>query len=201
MRNVFHWCYQFVGHVICKIMLLYWNIRDRVNPPKEDAVLFVAHPDDDTLFFHTWIQKEKPYVCLMTTGWSLRRMPCFIKAMKQYGVRFRAYDMETNDQREELIVRRVKKVLSLGHFKTVASHNREGEYGHEMHRRMHRCVAAAVGGPVLCPVTKEEIGRYPLPACAVSEKTEIFQQVYITEVFVLDEYADWVCHEKLRKAD
>lgn len=193
----FHSLYLFAGHVYCKLCLCWWKVRDFVSPPKEKAVLFVAHPDDDTLFFHTFIKENKPYVVLCTAGWSLRRLPCFFKAMRHYGLRYRAYDMGTRDKRERLLQRRVRKVFAVGNFEMCATHNATGEYGHEMHRRVHDAVVQEAKVPVLVPVEAERISNYPVTEEILKEKQYIFRNIYTTETWVLEQYALWVSHEQL----
>lgn len=195
--KVFHSLYHFVGHLFCKQCLCWWVVRDFFSPPKENAVLFVAHPDDDTLFFHTFIKEYKPYVVLCTAGWSLRRLPCFFKAMRQYGVKYRAYDMGTCDKREMLLQKRVHKVFSIGHFEICATHNATGEYGHEMHQRVHNAVMKEAVVPVLAPVDAEIIKGYPVDNRVLEEKQNLFKHVYTTETWVLDQYPLWVGHEQL----
>ena len=107
---------------------MYWKGRDLLFPPKEKAILFVAHPDDDTLFFHSFIKEHKPYVVLCTAGWSLRRLPCFFKAMKRYGVKYRAYDLDTRDKRIDLLERIVKDILKLGPIWVPVDAKRIGNY-------------------------------------------------------------------------
>ena len=192
-----HALYVVIGHVFCKLCLCWWTVRDFFNPPKENAVLFVAHPDDDTLFFHTFIKENKPYVVLCTAGWSLRRLPCFFKAMKHYGVRYRAYDMGTRDKREKLLQRRVKKIFSVGNFDICATHNSMGEYGHEMHRRVHNAVIRESKMPVWVPVDAKIISNYPVLDEILNEKQFIFSNIYTTEAWVLEQYALWVSHEQL----
>lgn len=197
MLVLFHYIYVLIGHLFCKICLSYWEIRDFLFPPQEKAILFVAHPDDDTLFFHTFIKEYKPYVVLCTTGWSLRRLLCFFKAMRYYGVKYRAYDMDTRDKREDLLKKRVKKILSIGHFELCATHNAKGEYGHEMHQRVHQAVIAEAQLPVWVPVEAERIEGYPVDDRTLEEKQDMFKHTYTTETWVLDQYALWVGHEQL----
>jgi LmbE family N-acetylglucosaminyl deacetylase len=178
-------------------MLIGWRVRDKIFPPKETAVLFVSHPDDDVLFFHTFIKEHKPYVVLLTTGWSLRRMPCFIKAMRRYGVRFRAYDLQSRDTRTELLQSKIHEMMKTGNFDLCATHNASGEYGHEMHRRVHDAVASVVDCTLLTPVDKDHIRNYPLANEDYKEKVNIFQTIYTTELFVLEQYSEWVENEKL----
>ena len=184
---------------MCRVCLCWWVLRDKVSPPTSDAILFVAHPDDDTLFFHTFIKRHKPYVVLCTTGWSLRRLPCFFRAMRHYGVRFRAYDMETRDTRTELLERHIRHALQVGRFKFCATHNASGEYGHIMHQRVHNAVAKLARIPISAPVDTAYISRYPLPEEEVAEKRHIFNHIYTTERWVQEQYQTWVNNEQLER--
>ncbi len=201
MKKLLHKLYKFCGHILCRVFLLYWKTRDALFPPKTDSILFVAHPDDDTLFFHTFIKEKKPYVVLMTTGWSLRRMPCFFRVMKKYGVRYRAYDLEARDQRMALLKKHVDEMKKVKNFALCATHNAEGEYGHKMHQRVHQAVLSQMDCPVLCPAGKDTLHQYPLPKSIAQEKNDIFNQIYTTEKFVLDQYGDWVIHEHLEEIE
>ena len=199
MRTILHSLYLFIGHLFCRICLIYWQARDIVSPPKEKAVLFVAHPDDDTLFFHSFIKEHKPYVVLCTAGWSLRRLPCFFKAMKWYGVRYRAYDLGTRDKRTDVLEGIVKECLKLGQFELCATHNAEGEYGHEMHQRVHQAVVSQAEFPVWVPANADRIKDFPITEKDFAEKRYIFSNIYTTEKWVLEQYSMWVNHEKLEQ--
>lgn len=198
MYKIAHPLYKLAGHIVCRFYMWSWALRDRISPPKEKVVLFVAHPDDDTLFFHTFIKEYKPYVVLMTTGWSLRRFPDFRKAMKWYGVRYRAFDMGTNDKRIDLLRKRIKSILDSGRFEMVATHNSTGEYGHEMHKKVHNAVCAVSNIRPLSPVPAKEIENFPLNEMSVSEKMEIFKTIYVTESWLIDEKREWVFNEKIK---
>ncbi len=197
-KNVIvHGFYKIIGKTLCRLHLFWCSVRDCVSNPKTEAILIVAHPDDDTLFFHTFIKKYNPYVCLMTTGWSLRRSPCFVKTMREYRVRFRMYDLESRDTRCNLLAKNVASCLNMGRFKICATHGPTGEYGHEMHRRVHEAVVSQAHCTVLVPVTENEIEAYPISNELIQEKKHIFNNNYTTELFVLDQYKKWVEHEHL----
>ncbi len=196
MRAI-HFIYKLLGSAFCRLCLCYWVARDFFSPPKEESILFVAHPDDDTLFFHTFIKKHKPYVVLCTAGYSLRRIPCFFKAMKYYGVKYRAYDMGTRDIRIELLEKHIRSVFSMGAFKYCATHNAEGEYGHEMHRRVNQAVVKNAKVPIFTPTSNKTITNYPLDKKTIEEKRFIFNNIYTTEKWVLKQYETWVNNEKL----
>lgn len=201
LKAAAHGLYLAAGHVLCKMCLLYWNLRDWVNRPNEDTVLFVAHPDDDTLFFHTFIQEKKPYVVLMTTGWSFReRMPDFFRVMKHYGVRYRAYDFSGKGMPVEAMQRICRRMQKIGSFSTIATHNCQGEYGHYMHRCVHQAVTGVFGQEVLVPADVKTLLRHPLSMEILREKEAIFKQMYQSEVFVLWRYKPWFCHEHLVSA-
>ena len=196
-RAVFHSVYYFFGLLLNRGCRCWWNLRDFWVPPRENAVLFVAHPDDDTLFFHTFIKKYHPYVVLLTTGWSWRRFFCFCKVMKLYGVRYRAYDLLSRDTRTEKLSKHIKEANSKGNFIICATHNAEGEYGHEMHKRVHEAVISQIKCPIYVPISEEKLIDHPLSTACYQEKKSIFEKYYKTELFVLEQYRSWVEHEQL----
>ena len=182
-----------VGALICGVHHL---LNDK-KPIEEKTLLVVAHPDDDALFFHTVLKKEKPFVALMTTGKSLRRMREFRRAMKYYGVNYTYFPLTSRDEREDLLLKNVRLVLSRGNFEKVYTHSQSGEYGHVMHKRVHKAVIAAFCGEIYTPVTEEENAALPLlPKEVILEKTEIFKNIYKTQIFVLDMWQNWLCREK-----
>lgn len=201
IRRLLHKIYLFVGKSLTNIRLVYWRLRDKMFPPIEKAVLFVSHPDDDTLFFHNFIKEHKPYVVLLTTGWSLRRYPCFKKVMKYYGVKYRAYNLDAREKNSNLIEKCVSEVLGIINPEICATHNSQGEYGHEMHQRAHIAVKKKVKCNLLVPASDDNIENYPLDHNTIAEKTMLFKKYYTTEIFVLDQYNKWVEHEKLVEVD
>lgn len=197
IRKILHKIYLFVGRLLTNIRLCFWRLRDKIKKPTENTVLFVAHPDDDALFFHEFIKEHKPYVVLLTTGWSLRRYPCFKKVMKYYGVKYRAYNLNSRDKRVHLLEKYVSEMLTLLNPQICATHNSEGEYGHEMHVGVHNVVRKLVNCKLLVPVSDSDIVNFPLSDDIVKEKTMIFNKFYTTEIFVLEQYGKWVENEKL----
>lgn len=197
IKKIIRKIYKLLGVFYNRICRFFWDLRDRAKKPDEKAILFVAHPDDDTLFFHTFIKEYKPYVVLLTDGWSLVRMKDFIKVMKTYGVKYRAYDLHSRDKRIDLLEKYVANSLKLADFSICATHNAEGEYGHEMHIRVHNAVKKVSQCKILVPALDNDIEKYPLSSEECEEKKKIFEKYYTTELFVLDMYSKWVVNEKL----
>ena len=79
MKRLIHSLYMLLGHCVCRIILAFCVIRDKIIPPKEETLIIVTHPDDDVLFFHTAIKEYNPYIVLMATGWSIKRLIVFFK--------------------------------------------------------------------------------------------------------------------------
>ena len=211
LHNIIHETYYISGIIICNCILSICKIRDKINPPKEDSILFVAHPDDDALFFNKYIQENKPYVVLLFTGWSIIRMKDFFKAMKFYGVRFRPYATLSSHAYESIKRRKktekhIETTLKTGDFKTVVTHNSSGEYGHDTHKLVHECVIKVCSNKdyeIFCTVDVNEIGKYPLTQEELEIKRKIFEKIYITETWVMyEEEAGtpvWFYNEQLEK--
>ncbi len=199
MSKFAHGVYVIIGKAYTFFWLTLYRLRDAINPPKANSILFVAHPDDDTLFFHTYIKEHKPYVVLLTTGWSLRRMPGFRKNMKHYGVKYRFYGLKSDDNRIGKLNRYVKQAFSAGNFKLCATHGKDGEYGHSMHKKVHNAVVESAPCPVITTLPANKLASYPVSDILLQEKTNIFKNYYKTELFVLEQYDLWISHERLEK--
>lgn len=201
IRKGVHRIYESLGMVTNNLRLLYWRIRDYVIKPQADAILFVAHPDDETLFFYSFIQEFHPYIVLLSDGWSIRRMNDFSRVMKLYDVKYRAYNLHSRDTRENLIKKYVEESMNIKKFNVCVTHNETGEYGHEMHKRVHDAVRKSVNCRMLEPINWEQIRKYPLDKSVCTAKTNIFKKYYKSEIFVLDMYTEWVENEKLVEVD
>ena len=177
--------------------LLGWNIRDMLVKPQEKAVCFVAHPDDETLFFYRYLKEKRPYVVVLTGGSSVHRLSSLKKTMKKLNLRFRAYPMNIDLASESDIRRIVEKILFRGEYETCATHNAEGEYGHAMHQRVHQAVVDVAQCPVYVPVANTQIDNYPLPVSELNEKREIFRTFYASEDFVPTLFGKWIANEHL----
>ena len=211
MKKLFHDIYYILGKIICNCVLAFRKIIDVVSPPETDSILFVAHPDDDTLFFNKYILENKPYVVLLFTGWSIKRFKDYLKVMKHYGVRYRAYatlsaDAYNNSKRRALTEKHIASSLNTGNYKTVLTHNSTGEYGHSTHKLVHECVVKVCENKpydILCPVGISEISNYPLTQEEVEQKAFIFKTMYKSEAWVMtDEAAGtpvWFYNECLKR--
>jgi len=117
-----------------------------------DKLLIVAHPDDELLWGGMNILSEPGWfvVCATNANNSVRSTE-FYKSMSYANVtKFIMYDVkdeytEEEEEADELFdgtpFEQGLKELSKRAWKLVLSHNEEGEYGHEHHRKVHRMVS------------------------------------------------------------
>lgn len=203
-KGIIHKLYRLIGSLVCRCVGVFQDMRDLFSRPKNETILFVAHPDDDALFFHSYILEKKPYIVLLFTGWSLRRLRDFLGVMKKYGVRCRVFDTLSakayaDAKRREKTRQNVEHCLKKGNFRECLTHSATGEYGHSTHRLVHEVVCQVVGDsmPVFVPVDRMQIQKYPLSANLVKSKTRVFTEGYKSEQFVMNEYKDWFLNEKI----
>lgn len=208
-----HKFYSSIGIIVNEALLTYWRLRDKICPPSTDTVLFVAHPDDDALFFHSFIKEKKPYVAVLFTGWSIRRLPGFIKTMKHYQVKYRIYpEMSAgaycDENRRDKTRKRIDEVLCLNDFNTVVTHNSSGEYGHNTHKLVNETVVKAIKGKnrsyrLFVTEDLQNIDSFPLDVQSVEEKKLIFNNYYKTESWVMTDRAAgtpiWFYNEHIRE--
>lgn len=199
MKKIIHNLYKFFGKTLCKIHGIFFEINKKKYPIKEKNILFVSHPDDDVLFFNRVMKNEKPYVVLLTTGFSMIRIKEFKKAMKYYGLRYNFYDLETADEREDKLAKIIVKEIESGSFEKCFSHSVYGEYGHPMHKRIGRVVKENTSCPIFTTVSAEELDceENRLTERELQEKIKIFKTIYKSQDFVLDHYPQWVQNEKI----
>lgn len=199
MKKIIHFVYRYFGYFLCALHNLFYPVAIKLKPIKEKTILFVAHQDDDILFFHSFMKKEKPYVVLMSSGFSLTRMKEFKSAMKHYGLRFNYHSLKSRDERTEKIESIIKKELARGDFTLCCSHSESGEYGHIMHMNVGKAVKKLSPCRTLSTVDKSQIGgsEFELDEAQIEEKTELFKRIYRSQLFALEEYEIWLTHEGL----
>ena len=188
---------RWIGFIRCSICLIGWHVRDMLIKPWENAVCFVAHPDDEILFFYSFLKEKRPYVVVLTGCSSVHRLSSLKKTMKKLGLRFRAYPLDTDAASEQDIRRIIKHIFSQRNYDICATHNSEGEYGHPMHQRVHQAVADIALCPVCVPASGSQIENYPLLLAQAEEKLSIFHTFYASEDFVPTLFGKWIFNEHL----
>ena len=112
------------------------------------AVVIVAHPDDETIWMGGTIARHKD------VSWTIfalcrksdpDRMPKFMRVVKYYGARGIICDLEDEgilSVQESIpeIIKIIRKELSQKTFDILFTHGVNGEYGHPRHKGVHLAV-------------------------------------------------------------
>ena len=128
-----------------------------------NELMVVAHPDDETFWGGAHLIEGNYLVICLTNGFNTVRRQEFRKAMDISGSQriILSYpDTNANDARDqwthckEGLLKDLLAVLSVKHWDTVATHNRNGDTGHIHHKMTNALVTQA------CQKAREAIGAY-----------------------------------------
>lgn len=149
--------------IICLMGLFLLNIRKSSNPvtnkwldslavDKIDKIMVVAHPDDETFWGGGHLAEETYLVVCLTNGKNEVRKKEFEQAVSFYG----SVPLILNYPDKELGIRSrwtgysddIKKdletIFSYKDWKSVVTHNKEGEYGHIHHKKTSNFVTESL---------------------------------------------------------
>lgn len=135
------------------------NFVPNKNDNQIENLLFVAHPDDEVVFFGNHINNNS-HVIIITDGNShgtgKHRQDVFKRAMSSIPVN--AYELWTfpesayfeqdlkkfwNDTILNTLQQKIENTIKYLHPKRIFTHNKYGEYGHINHREIHIATLAA----------------------------------------------------------
>lgn len=132
-----------------KINIENFNNSNSINTTA-NKVMFVAHPDDETMWGSSALYHDKYIVVCITCGVDEERVREFENVMNKFGddyVMLSYPDLvngKKSDWQEEWVNLNydINKIISEKEWDIVVTHNPEGEYGHIHHRLLSSIVTS-----------------------------------------------------------
>ena len=177
-----------------------------MQPALFDKVLFVAHPDDELLFFSRQLLDMSGWlVVCATNGGSAIRCREFLSLISELGHHHQIWNLKDslnpcwNHARS---VSKVERVLALRkEWGMIATHNAQGEYGHPQHRQLHRIVREAASRCALYVPTDAANLCSPeneLPQEIQAKKRELLERCYPSQIGLVEaNHEKWMRYERL----
>lgn len=111
-----------------------------------DALIIVAHPDDETIWMGGTILKNSQWnwtIISLCRKNDSDRMPKFLEVCKFYNANAIISDLD-DEKLEPLsvgkIVEKIKELVPKKKYDYIFTHGRNGEYGHLRHKEVHEAV-------------------------------------------------------------
>lgn len=181
----------------------YKKFNPNIDVDKIDKVLFVAHPDDELLFFYKNIVNDPGWLVIcMTNGGNRVRANEFIALMKYIQASYQIWNFKDGSNviwNENKVCRKIKNILKLKkEWNMVATHNYEGEYGHLQHKQLNSLVRNSYKRKNLyTPIQKYNLEKEynRLSSKESKHKEFLMRKYYKSQVFVLDELKLYLQYE------
>jgi len=124
---------------------------------KKEALIVVAHPDDETIWMGGTILKNNDWnwtiISLCRKG-DKDRMPKFMRVCEIYKAKGIISDLDDEKLKPldiEEVSEKIKSLLPKKEYDYIFTHGENGEYGHVRHKEVHKAVKKLVGyGKLKC---------------------------------------------------
>ena len=165
---------------------------------KIQHLLVCAHPDDETIFFSSFLKKERPFViCVSNRGHKVRREE-FYKALAYWGVEGTMLNFPdvpgiTFIWRWRMAAKLKRTSKKLSSVVTVYTHSASGESGHPHHYAVSNGVTKAFKGCriITTAVSIPANGDGRLTETDVEEKYSIIKNCYPSQINMLERWCPW----------
>lgn len=186
-------------------ILNYRKLNPKINPDEIDSVLFIAHPDDEILFFSKELLNNSRWLVIcITNGDNHVRSKEFIACMNEINARYNIWDFEDDwcyKWNLKKINKKIRKILNLKEeWCKVVTHNEEGEYGHSQHMRINNIIKNLYTGDKFytsAPNYLLEKEENKLDKMELNKKMMILKKCYKSQNFVFEDLKLYCEYEKV----
>lgn len=193
------------GYYIFSYIINYNKCNPKLNLENITKVVFVAHPDDELIFFgNTLINEDGWLVVCMTNGGNRTRRNEFINVMKRLNIDYKILNYKDGMDvlwNEKKLNKSIYKILNLKEkWDKVVTHNSQGEYGHIQHKQLNRIVRKCYkSGDINVFVYKDKLinSCNELSPISKNQKIEIAYEYYLSQIGVINNLIDYFNYEGL----
>ncbi len=129
---------------------------DSLDLSRVNNLMIVAHPDDETIFGGEHLLKDN-YLVVCVTCVDEERVKEFEKTMKKSGNEYLIlnYPDKTNGEKDDWVTSfdgiksDLKEIIDYKEWKTIVTHNPDGEYGHIHHKMLSKIVTSIANKNIL----------------------------------------------------
>lgn len=165
-----------------------------------DKLMFVAHPDDESIFGGAALFREKGWkVICLTNGNDSIRSKEFHQAMKMVGASYEIWDYPDiygGSFDVQLVGKDLKKVISHYRSSRIVTHNLCGEYGHNQHKSLSKILHDQGLDNLYVFDTSNDV----IPFHLLRKKLNLLS-IYRSQMHAIEELMPYILYEKIVQYD
>lgn len=169
-----------------------------------DKILFIAHPDDEVVFFYNELLKNQGWLVIcITNGDNEIRLYEFINSMKKFKCNYKIWNFEDNWSviwNRNRLDKKIEKILKIKKWTKILTHNSQGEYGHPQHKQLNKIVRQLCREyDVYVPIKKESLlnERNLLAEDIRVQKINHMKIFYKSQERIINEFKSYFYYENI----